>query len=100
MPVTVPSILSFVAEVDKPTTAEAVNAAFRSLAGIAPDRVAVSDIGLVSVDYIRAPHAATIDSLSTLVTNGTQVFVQAWYDNEWGYVTQLSKLIEYLGTKI
>ncbi|MDO8626468.1 MAG: type I glyceraldehyde-3-phosphate dehydrogenase [Candidatus Magasanikbacteria bacterium] len=100
VPVTVPSILSFVAEVEKPTTMEEVNKVFTAAAQNAPDRLAVSDIGLVSVDYIRSPFGATVDTLSTLVTNGTQVFVQAWYDNEWGYVTQLAKLVEYMGKEI
>lgn len=100
VPVTVPSILSFVAEVERMTSAEEVNTAFQQAAKTTPGTLATSDIGLVSVDYVRSPYGATVDTLSTLVTDGTQVFVQAWYDNEWGYVTQLSKLIEYMGTKI
>jgi glyceraldehyde 3-phosphate dehydrogenase len=60
----------------------------------------VCDIGLVSVDYIRSPYGATVDTLSTVVTDDTQVFVQAWYDNEWGYVTQMVNLLEYMGEKI
>jgi len=98
VPVTVPSILSFIAEVNQETSAKDVNAEFRRAAKEEyPDTVAVSDIGLVSADYVRSPYAATIDSLSTLVTDKTQVFVQAWYDNEWGYVTQMAKLVEYIG---
>lgn len=100
VPVTVPSILSFVAEVEKKTTAEEVNAIFVEAAKKSPATLATSDIGLVSVDYIRSPYGATVDTLSTLVTGETQVFVQAWYDNEWGYVTQLAKLVEFMGTKI
>lgn len=101
VPVAVPSILSFVAEVEKPTTADEVNALFRTKAKELPAGVlATSDIGLVSVDYIRSPFGATIDTLSTLVTGGTQVFVQAWYDNEWGYVTQLTNLIGSMATKL
>lgn len=101
VPVAVPSILSFVAEVEKSTSADEVNALFRQKTTAFPSMVlAVSDIGLVSVDYIRSPFGATIDTLSTLVTDSTQVFVQAWYDNEWGYVTQLSKLIEYMSTRM
>ncbi|MBI2443955.1 MAG: type I glyceraldehyde-3-phosphate dehydrogenase [Candidatus Magasanikbacteria bacterium] len=100
VPVAVPSILSFIAEVERSTNVAAVNEAFREAAAEYPGNLAVCDIGLVSADYIRSPYGATIDSLSTLVTDGTQVFVQAWYDNEWGYVTQLSRLVEYLGTQI
>lgn len=100
VPVPVPSIISFIAEVEKKTSAEAVNNLFKAAARQAPDRLATSDIGLVSVDYIRSPFAATIDTLSTLVTGGTQVFVQAWYDNEWGYVTQMVKLLEVMGERL
>lgn len=101
VPVSVPSILSFVAELEKPTDREKVNQEFKRAAHEDfPGTVAVSDIGLVSVDYVRSPHAATIDSLSTLVTNGKQAFVQAWYDNEWGYVTQVVNLIQKMRQKI
>ncbi len=101
VPVAVPSILSFVAEVERRTTAEEVNEAYRQAAkNVYPGTVAVSDIGLVSVDYIRSPFGATIDSLSTQVTDGTMVFVQAWYDNEWGYVTQVVNLLTEMGKKI
>lgn len=101
VPVAVPSILSFVAELKTKTDREAIIAEFKRAAHEDfPGNLAVSDIGLVSVDYIRSPFGATVDSLSTLVTNGTQAFVQAWYDNEWGYVTQVVNLIEHMKTQI
>ena len=101
VPVPVSSIVSFVAEVSRPVTRDEVNAEFhRAAKEDFPGNLAVSDIGLVSADYIGDPHGSTIDTLSTLVTNDTQVFIQAWYDNEWGYVTQMAKLVEYMGEKI
>jgi glyceraldehyde 3-phosphate dehydrogenase len=101
IPVPVPSIISFVAEVEKKTSRDVVNAEFiRAAKEDFPGTLAVSDIGLVSVDYIRSPYGATVDALSTLVTGGTQVYVQAWYDNEWGYVNQMTNLINYMGKKI
>jgi hypothetical protein len=39
---------------------------------------------LVSVDYVNDPRSSIIDALSTMVINGTQVKIYAWYDNEWG----------------
>jgi hypothetical protein len=39
---------------------------------------------LVSVDYVNDPRASIVDALSTMVIDGTQVKVYAWYDNEWG----------------
>jgi glyceraldehyde 3-phosphate dehydrogenase len=46
----------------------------------------------VSVDYVNDPRSAIVDALSTMVINGTQVKVYAWYDNEWGYVNRLMDL--------
>ncbi len=101
VPVPTGSIISFIAELNTQADRDAVNAEFRRAAKEDfPGNLAVSDIGLVSVDYIGNPHGSTVDTLSTLVTNGTQVFVQAWYDNEWGYVTQMAKLVEAMGEKI
>lgn len=101
VPVAVPSILSFVAEVNQSTSMDEVNDVFRAaVKTAAPQTLATSEIGLVSVDYIRSPYGATVDTLSTLVTDGTMVFVQAWYDNEWGYTTQVIHLIESMAKKI
>ena len=101
VPVPVPSIVSFIAELEKETDRDAVNEEFRRAAKEDfPDNLNFSDLGLVSTDYIGSEYGATVDTLSTLVTNKTQVFVQAWYDNEWGYVTQMSKLLKQIGEKM
>jgi glyceraldehyde 3-phosphate dehydrogenase len=47
----------------------------------------------VSVDYKTDPRSAIVDALSTLVINGTQVKILAWYDNEWGYANRLMELV-------
>jgi glyceraldehyde 3-phosphate dehydrogenase len=47
---------------------------------------------LVSVDYLNDPRSAIVDGPSTLVVNGTQLKVYAWYDNEWGYSSRLADL--------
>ncbi len=44
---------------------------------------------LVSSDFLNDPHSAIIDGPSTMVINGTQVKVFAWYDNEWGYAWRM-----------
>jgi hypothetical protein len=46
----------------------------------------------VSVDYKDDPHSSIIDAPSTMVTNGTQVKILAWYDNEWGYANRYAEL--------
>ncbi|MGH3781417.1 MAG: hypothetical protein ACRDRO_12520, partial [Pseudonocardiaceae bacterium] len=47
---------------------------------------------LVSVDFKDDPHSGIVDAPSTMVTNGTQVKILAWYDNEWGYANRLVEL--------
>ena len=45
---------------------------------------------LVSADFLNDPRSSIIDGPSTMVVNGTQVKVFAWYDNEWGYACRLA----------
>ena len=48
---------------------------------------------LVSSDYTNDRRSAIIDALSTMVVNGTQLKVYAWYDNEWGYSCRLADIV-------
>jgi glyceraldehyde 3-phosphate dehydrogenase len=52
----------------------------------------------VSIDYRTDPRSSIIDALSTMVVNGTQVKIYAWYDNEWGYANRLAELVRLVGT--
>ena len=88
------SLTDAVFELESPTTVEAVNGAFAAaaagpLAGI----LGYEERPLVSVDYVNDPRSAVIDGLSTLVVNGTQLKVYAWYDNEWGYSSRMADLV-------
>ena len=55
---------------------------------------------LVSIDYENNPLSSIVDGLSTLVTNGTQVKIYAWYDNEWGYVNRLNDIVAMVGAHL
>ncbi|WP_237133508.1 ArsJ-associated glyceraldehyde-3-phosphate dehydrogenase [Pseudohongiella sp. O18] len=93
------SLTDCVFEVDKPTTAEAVNALLRQasetdLQGI----LGYEERPLVSIDYRTDPRSSIIDALSTLVVNDTQVKIYAWYDNEWGYANRTAELAIKVGT--
>ncbi len=46
----------------------------------------------MSVDFRDDPRSGIVDALSTMVTDGTQVKILAWYDNEWGYANRLVEL--------
>ncbi len=87
------SLTDCVFEVERPTTIDEVNGLLRAaadgpLAGI----LGYEERPLVSVDYRDDPRSAIVDAPSTLVTDGTQVKVLAWYDNEWGYANRLVEL--------
>ncbi len=87
------SLTDCVFEVSRPTTIAEVNELLRNaaagpLAGI----LGYEERPLVSVDYVNDPHSAIIDAPSTMVTNGTQVKILAWYDNEWGYSNRMAEL--------
>ena len=87
------SLTDCVFEVNQSTTAEAVNQLFKAAAmGELSDILGYEERPLVSVDYKDDPRSAIIDALSTLVVDGTQVKVLAWYDNEWGYANRMAEL--------
>jgi glyceraldehyde 3-phosphate dehydrogenase len=95
------SVVALTVQVEKATTAEAVNAAFREYAGGAMKGVlAVSDEPLVSVDYIGNLASSTVDLLSTSVVDGTLVSVTSWYDNEMGYSARCVDLLSYIGARL
>ena len=87
------SLTDCVFEVARPTTVDEVNALLRAaadgpLAGILGYEVRP----LVSIDYKDDPRSGIVDALLTMVTDGTQVKIFAWYDNEWGYANRLVEL--------
>ena len=95
------SIVDLTAEVERPTTVDAVNAAFRKAAAAGPLKgiLDVSDEPLVSVDYIGSLFSSVVDSMSTAVIDGTLVHVSSWYDNEMGYSSRCVDLLAYLGQR-
>ena len=85
------SLTDCVFELKRAVTVEEVNGLFKAaaegpLAGI----LGYEDRPLVSSDYTDDPRSAIIDAQSTMVINGTQLKVYAWYDNEWGYCCRLA----------
>jgi glyceraldehyde 3-phosphate dehydrogenase len=94
------SLVDLTAEVEKRTTIEEVNGAFKqaacsSLKGI----LDVSDEPLVSTDYIGSLYSSVVDAMSTNVIEGTLVHVSSWYDNEMGYSARCVDLLAYIAGK-
>jgi len=94
------SVVALTCVVQKSTSADEVNAAFRQAAKSGPLKnvLAVSEEPLVSVDYIGSMQSSTVDALSTNVVNGTLVNVTSWYDNEMGYSARCVDLLRYIGS--
>ena len=87
------SITDCVFEVARETTAEEVNALLKSAAANELKGIlGYEERPLVSIDYKTDPRSSTIDALSTMVINKTQVKIYAWYDNEWGYANRTAEL--------
>ncbi len=87
------SIVDFVAEVEKGTTADALNALFKEAAeGDLEGILAYSTEDLVSMDLKGSPYSSIIDAELTTVMDGTFVKVVTWYDNEWGYSCRTADL--------
>ena len=95
------SVVALTCTVEKATTADEVNRAFReAAAGPLAGVIAVSDEPLVSVDYIGTLESSTVDALSTNVVGGTLVNVTSWYDNEMGYSARCVDLLRYIGARL
>ncbi|HSM80191.1 MAG TPA: ArsJ-associated glyceraldehyde-3-phosphate dehydrogenase [Nodosilinea sp.] len=87
------SLTDCVFEVERPTTVEEVNGLLKAAAdGPLQGILGYETRPLVSVDYKDDPRSSIIDALSTLVVDGTQVKILAWYDNEWGYSCRMADL--------
>lgn len=87
------SLTDCVFEVERATTAEEVNALLKAASEQElKDILGYEERPLVSVDFKTDPRSSIIDALSTMVVNGTQVKIYAWYDNEWGYANRTVEL--------
>ena len=85
------SLTDCVFEMKRPTSVEEVNGFFRRWAdGPLKGILGFEERPLVSSDFLNDPRSAIVDGPSTMVVNGTQVKVYAWYDNEWGYAWRLA----------
>jgi len=95
------SIVELVADVEKATTVDAVNAAFKQAAASGPLKgiLETSDEPLVSTDYIGSLYSSVIDTMSTAVIDGALVHISSWYDNEMGYSSRCVDLLAYIGKR-
>jgi len=91
VPVTVGSLVDLVFVTERRTTVEEVNRSFKeeSEGEQYQDILGVTNDPFVSSDIIKDPRASIVDLGMTQVVDGDLVKVLSWYDNEWGYVSQM-----------
>ncbi|SMR82470.1 glyceraldehyde 3-phosphate dehydrogenase [Aliiroseovarius halocynthiae] len=95
------SLTDCVFEVERETSAEEINSFFKEAAeGDLKGILGYETRPLVSADYTNDPRSSIVDALSTMVINGTQVKIYAWYDNEWGYACRLADVARLVGASM
>jgi glyceraldehyde 3-phosphate dehydrogenase len=91
------SLTDFVFEAARAVTVDEVNDYFRQAAeGELRGILGYEERPLVSVDYLDDPRSSIVDAPSTMVVDGTQVKIYAWYDNEWGYVNRMMDIVDMI----
>jgi len=100
VPVPNVSIVDLTCVLEKNTTKEEVNAAFKKAAkGPLKGILEYTEDPVVSSDFNHSTLSAVFDADSTMVLGGNFVKVLAWYDNEWGFSCRMVELIELIGKK-
>jgi len=98
IPIPIGSISDITFITERPTSAEEINMILTDEAETPRYRnvIDVSHEPLVSSDMIKNTFAATVDLEMTRVVGGDLVKVMAWYDNEWGFTSQMVRQIQTL----
>jgi glyceraldehyde 3-phosphate dehydrogenase len=100
VPVPTGSVTDLVVQLDRDVTKEEVNAAFKQAAETELKGVLeYTEDALASSDIVNWPASCTFDSLLTM-SQGNQVKIVGWYDNEWGYSNRLVDLTVYVGERL
>ena len=94
------SVVELAALLDRKTTSEEVNAAFKTAAnGKLKGILEYVEAPLVSIDFRGNAHSSEVDASYTKVMDGDFVKVLAWYDNEWGYSSRCVDLVRHIEKK-
>jgi glyceraldehyde 3-phosphate dehydrogenase len=96
------SLTDCVFEVARDTTADEVNALLKAASETGPlsGILGFETRPLVSTDFRGDARSAIVDGPSTMVVDGRQVKIYAWYDNEWGYVNRMADLAAMIAARI
>ena len=97
VPIPTGSVTDFVCELEKHTTKEEINEAFKKASEKLKGILEYSVEPLVSADIVHDSHSSIFDSDLTYVMEGNFVKVIAWYDNEWGFSERMIDVIKLIG---
>lgn len=101
VPVIDASLVDFACILEKNTSVEEINEAFKKASeGAFKGLIEYSEAPLVSVDIIGNPYSLIFDSLQTKEIGGDFIKVLGWYDNEWGYAMRVVDLIKHIGERL
>ncbi|HEV7754964.1 MAG TPA: type I glyceraldehyde-3-phosphate dehydrogenase [Mycobacteriales bacterium] len=100
VPVPTGSATDLVVTLERETTRDEVNAAFKAASeGPLKGFLEYTEDPIVSSDIVKSPASCTFDSGLTMV-QGDQVKIVGWYDNEWGYSNRLVDLVGHVGSSL
>jgi len=95
------SLVDLVVELNRPATADEINAAYQAAAaGPMQGILQYTEEPIVSMDVKANPHSAVVDGLSTMVLDGNFVKILSWYDNEWAYSVRLADLANFVAERM
>ena len=91
------SLVDLTVVLEKETTKEAINAAFKKAASKGPLKGGLQymEDPIVSIDVVGNPHGSIFDSQLTSV-QGNLAKVFSWYDNEWGFCNRMIDMIKLM----
>jgi glyceraldehyde 3-phosphate dehydrogenase len=99
VPTPVGSIVDLTVELEKPATAEGINAAMKAASeGALKGILGYTDDPIVSSDVVGTTVSSLFDGTQTLVLDPTFVKVCSWYDNEWGFSNRMADLAKKLAS--
>jgi glyceraldehyde 3-phosphate dehydrogenase len=100
VPVPDGSVTDLVVELSREASKDEINAAYKQAAeGELKGYLYYTDDPIVSSDIVGSPASCTFDSQLTM-TQGNQVKVIGWYDNEWGYSCRLADLAALMASRL
>ncbi len=91
------SVVDFVVELSRETTAEEVRATLKEAAqGPLKGIMDYCEKPLVSSDFKGDAHSSIVDAEYVSVQGGNMLKILSWYDNEWGYSCRVADLVDLM----